>query len=1277
MAKKERYYEGTTSANSIVKDIAKVLCTGVQDDAIFDANGELLKDRQLIKERNFDIVYPKANLDKLVGSDGSSVSIQDKGNLTADEQLAKISQQLRFLDVESHNRIILKTKTTPVDVEQQTGDTLGLENDLNKDSIEMYVELYKPEYLIDLEKYHPETEIDGIQPSVTTIEGYKESIATSDDKTINIYEKYFNETGEKNVLVEEPEHATESEKIYKNTDDRDTFLGSDSGYATAWKALENAYSSTVVSDTTIPVKYEINVKWGEINDPNKKDAITKMLNAINVRVPSNNKDIIHIVLEAKYTTYANNSTYHKITVNADRYQQKFSIKKYDPVSSKGFRIKLDKQPMGDVEITYSGGELNDKFEVVSENSGDSTDYYLQAKEDLPKEDDENNTFFDGLSSPPIINYTYAKTPSSLMSTTLVKNYHNLFIRVYDKLNAEGDGPEEPIYDDNGEIIEMKAHISEWSKLSWYKDFEELAIDTLDEDPSTSDISEGVKNLPTVTPGLNGNTRIQFWVNTSNDTVSLVVMGNPSLEFGSDKHISSFAYIGRVKSFDNSINDTAGNFALATSSTSVPCSTKITKKIKSEERIIDRTEEMGYINEDGDLGPYTLSVSSEEFNYEMTPKVIAYPTLEDAENKTNAIELGIEDYKLELPKDLGINKVDVTFLSGAEYTPLSGTYLGLKYSTNKQIIETFIGAVRDDLGNMIQINLPETYGINTATGVTDISMLHTRSKAYYQKHHLMFTTTNEYMKKELYGKSAYTSEYYADRAKITHGNDGPRGMLKNILIIDTSSLVALDELVINRDHKKNPDEPEETFIYFPITAPYSPLTSGPNSMYGIAIKKNEVLPAPETDEEAVSRAVEDLYINDLHMVTDDIYLPNKGIEDTTIAWESSNPSNLSIILTDENVTLGEVTREIFSLTENNDVELKLTATVSKGEATATKEFTAIIKEDGMTDSEAVSEDLNSIVLPTQTSENLVLPVEGANNTTITWESGNESVLATDGTITRPANPIDPEVDPDEIVSLTATVSRNGVSSDPKEFNVKVLAWTDIEELQLDHQFLDENGFNILAGENPSKERVTSNLDLPDVLDLGSTVTWTSSDTQIIDTTTTPGTGIVTRPAYNSVPIDSDGKTVNLTAELLAKDGFSTKTYQEIGIVVLKLDMTDEENIHNGTVGMTFDDIVTPNDGLLNLTQNFELPSKPKPTVDSTVQYRWKVSDADGNEMSIPEISIASSATDNDNDGVDQFAVTITRPDTNNVDAYIKRITTSAIDTPVQQEDIFPIRIIASS
>ena len=52
------------------------------------------------------------------------------------------------------------------------------------------------------------------------------------------------------------------------------------------------------------------------------------------------------------------------------------------------------------------------------------------------------------------------------------------------------------------------------------------------------------------------------------------MGNPSLDYERDRHLVSGCYCGRIDSFENSINDTAGNFALFTSSSTEPFNTKL-------------------------------------------------------------------------------------------------------------------------------------------------------------------------------------------------------------------------------------------------------------------------------------------------------------------------------------------------------------------------------------------------------------------------------------------------------------------------------------------------------------------------------------------------------------------------------------------------------------------------------------------------------------------------------------------------------------------------------
>jgi hypothetical protein len=143
-----------------------------------------------------------------------------------------------------------------------------------------------------------------------------------------------------------------------------------------------------------------------------------------------------------------------------------------------------------------------------------------------------------------------------------------------------------------------------------------------------------------------------------------------------------------------------------------------------------------------------------------------------------------------------------------------------------------------------------------------------------------------MSKVMYGKSSYTGEYYADRIKITHGNDGPRGILSDTLVIDSSSLYPKDELVINKDFEKDEMELEETFAYFPVTAPFSPLSDGPNSRYGIALKKSE---RENTDKYSANKKV-NIGVDDLDgrmknskVVNNNEVLPSETMNGCAIYW----------------------------------------------------------------------------------------------------------------------------------------------------------------------------------------------------------------------------------------------------------------------------------------------------------------------------------------------------------------------------------------------------------
>jgi hypothetical protein len=425
------------------------------------------------------------------------------------------------------------------------------------------------------------------------------------------------------------------------------------------------------------------------------------------------------------------------------------------------------------------------------------------------------------------------------------------------------------------------------------------IDSIDSDVSISSIHDGTVFVPLETSGLNADTKMRYWINCNNNRFSLVVMGNPSLDYERDRHLVSGCYCGRIDSFDNSINDTAGNFALFTSSSTEPCNTVLTTEkviydmqnyslteAEVTNNSFDSTEFDAFIESCPWSTPCT---NSQEYYIQLTDKVYfneekwpKYIIVDKNNNPVTALTSGKKQFignngKADVLR-LTIDQTHAEKYNNENYT----IYVSFSYYQEKFVITS--GISRDVFGNVIDVDKVKDYGINTSDGVTSIMMYHTRSKAYYQKHHMMFATTEEYMSKSSYGKSSYTGEYYADRIKITHGNDGPRGTLSDLLVIDSSSLYALDELVINKNFEKNPDEYEETFVFFPVTAPYSPLSDSPNARYGLAIKKQEVEPM-YTDENIILKlALQSLgdFTEHWKNIQSDIY-PRDSVDECNVYW----------------------------------------------------------------------------------------------------------------------------------------------------------------------------------------------------------------------------------------------------------------------------------------------------------------------------------------------------------------------------------------------------------
>ena len=826
-----KYYEGMCSSSDFPKEIAKILALGVKSKAVKDIDGNVLEEPFILRSKNWDIVYPTPD---------SSLNL-DFDNLTTDEYRAKIENQVSKIS----DTVILRTDTTPKEFDESEVDDLSVDVDSNIKSRRMYLEIYKPTYIANPEEYPLDCERNGITPKVITKSMYEESFKTSHAVEDLLYTKVTptlsddTSIGSLELNAEQTEaYVTQIQNVYGNTSAFSTPI---TDGATTSITINSDYLSKIKqSQADLYNMIICTLNNGEGIEPK----IYSMLESLTVSIVKDGS-VYTIMLESlrKLHTYQINA---RTTISVDHAPNEKLIPEF---YLDGIYIPLDttKYIVDGKDITF--------IEPVTFES--STDGLL------------------------VVRYEYSAKENSLITKrdTLLNN-HYVLMRLFDNINEANDGPAENIYNASGDIIQTNSHISPWSKLSWYRDFEEVLIDTLDDDISINQIQNGTVFLPLETAGLNADTKIRYWVNTNNDRFSLIVMGNPSLDYEKERHLISACYCGRIDSFDNSINDTAGNFALFTSSSTEPCNTvlkvekrehKITDFVLSDKEAINGTYDASALDEFikssndaqtcklvGDCTPntggqYNIVLSDKlYFNREEWPKYIII------DKATGQPKTGLtQAFKRNFIMENGKASTLILTVQADHVNFDNDCSIYVAFSSYEEKFQITSGVSRDIFGNVVDVDKVKDYGNNTSDGVTSIMMYQTRSKAYYQKHHMMFATTEEYMSKVMYGKSSYTGEYYADRIKVTHGNDGPRGTLSDLLVIDSSSLYALDELVINKDFEKNPDECEETFVYFPITAPYSPLSDSPNARYGLAIKKQELEPIYEDETKILKIAVDEL------------------------------------------------------------------------------------------------------------------------------------------------------------------------------------------------------------------------------------------------------------------------------------------------------------------------------------------------------------------------------------------------------------------------------------
>ncbi len=299
----------------------------------------------------------------------------------------------------------------------------------------------------------------------------------------------------------------------------------------------------------------------------------------------------------------------------------------------------------------------------------------------------------------------------------------------------------------------------------------------------------------------------------------------------------------------------------------------------------------------------------------------------------------------------------------------------------------------------------------------------------------------------------------------------------------------------------------------------------------------------SDASKVSADINGISIPDT--VTGDFGLPlSGGTYGSGISWTSSG----SDVIPDG--AMARVTRP-YSASGNKTVTL--TALGEYNGATLEKEFTVTVlayasdrvalsdAKESLTFDILSEEDANSV------TKNLNLPTTVGDGVSVSW-SASPANISGDGVLIRNGS--------DTNVTLTATLTKGGLS-DTKTFDVTVKAISAaLARLQSIAEALT---FEKLTDE--PIDRVTGNLTLPVSIYGGATVSWTSSDTSVINTD-----GTVLRPAFCA-----GNKTVRLTAQITFGGASVSKDFY---ITVPERD-GDAVYLNEGFEGFTSGDLPSDN------------------------------------------------------------------------------------------------------
>jgi len=288
------------------------------------------------------------------------------------------------------------------------------------------------------------------------------------------------------------------------------------------------------------------------------------------------------------------------------------------------------------------------------------------------------------------------------------------------------------------------------------------------------------------------------------------------------------------------------------------------------------------------------------------------------------------------------------------------------------------------------------------------------------------------------------------------------------------------------------------------------------------------------------------------VSQNLTLPATGLDGSTIAWVSSNPSVIS--------NAGVVTAPTTS-----DANVTLTATITVSPASDTKVFPLTVKAQ-LTDAQAVAAAKAALGITyasgdsaASVTQNLTLPATGIDGSSIAWVSGTPAVVSNTGVVQQPLTG-------DANVTLTATITV-GSASDTKLFPLVVKAqMTDLQAVAAAKAALQ---IGYASGDSASS--VTQNVTLPLTGVDNSVIGWASSNTDVVT-----NEGVVTQPQTGSA-------NVTLTATITVGAATDSRNFP----IIVKPHLSDAQGVAAAKAALQIG--YAPGDGATTVTQNLSLPA----------------------------------------------------------------------------------------